>query len=162
MLLYLLTIKKRNLLKLADIDEYFGPLQRVGEGGKLLPLEYEEMKKFDLDLEFGHFGEAFVRDMQEGNTKIEVKTERDIWKTTGNIAVEIRYNGELSGLSTTGSEIWIHLLSYKGKIEGGFIFNVKDLKEKVSRLHKEKKAKIVMGGDFDGSQMVLLPIKELF
>ena len=153
---------KRNIITLSDINEYFGPLQRVGEGGKLLPLEYEEMKKFDLDLKFGHFGEDFVRDMQKGNTKIEVKTERDIWKTTGNIAVEIRYNGELSGLSTTGSEIWIHLLSYKGKIEGGFIFNVKDLKEKVSRLHKEKKAKVVMGGDFDASQMVLLPIKELF
>ena len=153
---------KRNIITLSDINEYFGPLQRVGEGGKLLPLEYEEMKKFDLDLKFGHFGEDFVRDMQKGNTKIEVKTERDIWKTTGNIAVEIRYNGELSGLSTTGSEIWIHLLSYQGKIEGGFIFNVKDLKEKVSRLHKEKKAKVVMGGDFDASQMVLLPIKELF
>jgi hypothetical protein len=153
---------KRNIITLSDINEYFGPLQRVGEGGKLLPLEYEEMKKFDLDLKFGHFGEDFVRDMQKGNTKIEVKTERDIWKTTGNIAVEIRYNGELSGLSTTGSEIWIHLLSYKGKIEGGFILNVKDLKEKVGRLHKEKKAKVVMGGDFDASQMVLLPIKELF
>jgi len=150
------------LINLSDINKVFGPLQRVAEGGELVPINYEEMKKFDLDLKFGHFGEDFVRDMQKGNTKIEVKTERDIWKTTGNIAVEIRYNGELSGLSTTGSEIWIHLLSYKGKIEGGFIFNVKDLKEKVSRLHKEKKAKVVMGGDFDGSQMVLLPIKELF
>ena len=36
------------------------------------------MKKFDLDLKFGHFGEDFVRDMQSGNTMIEVKTERDI------------------------------------------------------------------------------------
>ena len=147
---------------LSDIDEYFGPLSIVREGGKLIPLEYEEMKKFDLDLKFGHFGEDFVRDMQKGNTKIEVKTERDIWKSTGNIAIEIRCNGKPSGLSTTGSEVWIHLLSYNGKIEGGFIFNVDDLKEKVSRLYKEKKAKLVMGGDFDGSQIILLPIKELF
>ena len=150
------------MITLSDIDEYFGPLLRVGEGGKLIPLEYEEMKKFDLDLKFGHFGEDFVRDMQKGNTKIEVKTERDKWKSTGNIAIEIRYNGEPSGLSTTGSEVWIHLLSYNGKIEAGFIFNVDDLKEKVSRLYKEKKAKLVMGGDFDGSQIILLPIKELF
>tara|TARA_R110002020_G_scaffold138354_2_gene308275 strand:+ start:2594 stop:3061 length:468 start_codon:yes stop_codon:yes gene_type:complete len=153
---------KKNMITLSDIDEYFGPLLRVGEGGKLIPLEYEEMKKFDLDLKFGHFGEDFVRDMQKGNTKIEVKTERDKWKSTGNIAIEIRYNGEPSGLSTTGSEVWIHLLSYNGKIEAGFIFNVDDLKEKVSRLYKEKKAKLVMGGDFDGSQIILLPIKELF
>ena len=150
------------MITLSDIDECFGPLSRVGEGGKLIPLEYEEMKKFDLDLKFGHFGEDFVRDMQKGNTKIEVKTERDKWKSTGNIAIEIRYNGEPSGLSTTGSEVWIHLLSYNGKIEGGFIFNVDNLKEKVSRLYKEKKAKLVMGGDFDGSQIILLPIKELF
>ena len=153
---------RKRLIKLADINELFGPLLRVGAKGELIPLEYEEMKKFDLDLKFGHFGEDFVRDMQKGNTKIEVKTERDKWKSTGNIAIEIRYNGEPSGLSTTGSEVWIHLLSYNGKIEGGFIFNVDNLKEKVSRLYKEKKAKLVMGGDFDGSQIILLPIKELF
>ena len=153
---------KRNIITLSDIDEYFGPLSIVREGGKLIPLEYEEMKKFDLDLKFGHFGEDFVRDMQKGNTKIEVKTERDKWKSTGNIAIEIRYNGEPSGLSTTGSEVWIHLLSYNGKIEGGFIFNVEDLKKKIKDLLAEKKAKMVMGGDFNMSQMILLPIKELF
>jgi hypothetical protein len=150
------------LINLSDINKVFGPLLRVAEGGKLVPISYEEMKKFDLDLKFGHFGEDFVRDMQSGNTKIEVKTERDIWKNTGNIAIEIRCNGELSGISTTGSEIWIHLLSYNGKIEGGFIFDVKDLKAKIKKLVKEKKARMTMGGDFDASQMVLLPIKELF
>ena len=127
-----------------------------------MPINYEEMKKFDLDLKFGHFGEDFVRDMQNGNTMIEVKTERDIWKNTGNIAVEIRCNGVPSGISTTGSSVWIHLLSYKDKIEGGFIFSVDDLKDKIRRLLKEKKARLAMGGDFDSAQMVLLPIKELF
>ena len=150
------------LINLSDINEVFGPLKRVAEGGRLVSVTYEEMKKFDLDLKFGHFGEDFVRDMQNGNTMIEVKTERDIWKNTGNIAIEIRCNGELSGISTTGSEIWIHLLSYNGKIEGGFIFDVKDLKGKIKKLVKEKKARMIMGGDFDASQMVLLPIKELF
>ena len=105
------------MITLSDINDIFGPLKRVAEGGKLVGLTYEEMKQFDLDLEFGKIGEDFVKDMQNGNTMIEVKTERDIWKKTGNIAVEIRCNGELSGLSTTGSEIWIHLLYYEGKIE---------------------------------------------
>ena len=155
-------MQRISLITLSEINRLFGPLKRIGKGGRLVPVSYEEMKKFDLDLKFGHFGEDFVRDMQKGNTKIEVKTERDIWKSTGNIAIEIRCNGVPSGLSTTGSEVWVHLLSYGGKIEGGFIFNVVDLKEKVSRLYKEGKARIVMGGDFDGSQMVLLPIKELF
>ena len=150
------------MINLSDIDKVFGPLKRVAEGGKLVPINYEEMKKFDLDLKFGQLGEDFVRDMQGGNTKIEVKTERDIWKNTGNIAIEIRYNGNPSGISTTGAQLWIHLLNYKGKVEGGFIFDVQILRDKIKRLIKEKKAKIIMGGDFNASQMVLLPIKELF
>jgi hypothetical protein len=150
------------LITLNDINDVFGPLLRVAEGGKLVSIDYEEMKKFDLDLKFGLLGEEFVESMQKGNTMIEVKTERDIWKNTGNIAIEIRCNGLESGISTTGASTWIHLLSYHGKVEGGFIFDVKLLKNRIKELLKEKKAKIVMGGDFDASQMVLLPIKELF
>ena len=149
-------------MKILDIHKALGKLSRIGEGGKLIPMDYEEMKKFDIDLEFGKLGEDFVRDLQEGNTLIEVKTERDIWKTTGNIAIEIRYNGKPSGLSTTGSNVWVHLLSYKGVIEGGFIFNVDSLKKRIKELKDNNKLKLVMGGDFDASQMALLPIKDLF
>ena len=122
----------------------------------------EYSKGFDLDLKFGKLGEEFVRDMQVGNKKIEVKTERDIWKTTGNIAIELRYRGNPSGLSTTESSVWVHLLSYNGVIEGGFMFKVDLLKEKIKKLHKSGDLKIVMGGDDNMSQMALLPIKELF
>ena len=122
----------------------------------------EYAKGFDLDLKFGKLGEEFVRDMQVGNTKIEVKTERDIWKTTGNIAIELRYKGEPSGISTTESSVWIHLLSYNGVIEGGFMFKVDLLRGKLKKLHKEGNLKMVMGGDGNMSQMALLPIKELF
>ena len=122
----------------------------------------EYSKGFDLDLKFGKLGEEFVRDMQVGNKKIEVKTERDIWKTTGNIAIELRYRGNPSGLSTTESSVWVHLLSYNGVIEGGFMFKVDLLKEKIKKLHKSGDLKIAMGGDDNLSQMALLPIKELF
>ena len=122
----------------------------------------EYAKGFDLDLKFGKLGEEFVRDMQVGNKKIEVKTERDIWKTTGNIAIELRYKGEPSGISTTESSVWIHLLSHNGVIEGGFMFKVGILRDKLKKLHKEGNLKMVMGGDGNMSQMALLPIKELF
>ena len=150
------------MINLSDINEIFGPFKRIAEGGRLVSVSYEEMKKFDLDLKFGLLGEDFVKDMQNGNNMIEVKTERDIWKNTGNIAIEIRCSSVPSGISTTGSSVWVHLLSYHGKIEGGFIFAVDELKKKIKKLLKEKKAKIIMGGDFDASQMVLIPIKELF
>ena len=122
----------------------------------------EYSKGFDLDLKFGKLGEDFVKDIQEGNDKIEVKTERDIWKTTGNIAVELRYKGNPSGISTTESNLWVHLLSYKGVIEGGFMFKVFRLRDKIKKLHKKGDLKMVMGGDDMMSQMALLPIKELF
>ena len=122
----------------------------------------EYSKGFDLDLKFGKLGENFVNDIQNGNDKIEVKTERDIWKTTGNIAIEMRYRGNPSGISTTESSLWVHLLSYKGVIEGGFMFKVDILRDKIKKLHKEGNLKMVMGGDDNMSQMALLPIKELF
>jgi hypothetical protein len=150
------------LIKLLDIYNVFGDLSLITHHGRIIPLDYEEMKKFDIDLEFGQMGEEFVRDLQNGNNKIEVKTERDIWKTTGNIAVEIRCNGKPSGISTTGSNIWIHLLSDNNKIVGGYIFSVDYLKQKIIDLKKEGKLKLVMGGDFNASQMALIPRTELF
>ena len=83
-------------------------------------------------------------------------------KKTGNIAFELRCKGKPSGLSTTESDVWIHLLSHNGVIEGGFLFKVDQLKGKIKKLHISGGLKIVMGGDDDLSQMALLPIKELF
>ena len=104
------------MIYLQDILDIFGDVL-IEKGGMWVQLTEEYSKGFDLDLKFGKLGEDFVRDMQAGNTKIEVKTERDIWKTTGNIAIEIRYKGNPSGLSTTESSVWVHLLSYNGVIE---------------------------------------------
>ena len=127
-----------------------------------MPLTEGYCKGFDLDLKFGKMGEKFVEQVFEGNSKVEVKTERDIWKTTGNIAIEIRCNGKPSGISTTKSSIWMHYLSLNGVIMGGFLFKVDQLKGKIKSLQKSGDLKMVMGGDNNLSQMVLLPIKELF
>ena len=127
-----------------------------------MPLTEGYCKGFDIDLEFGKMGEEFTQQVFEGNSKVEVKTERDIWKNTGNVAIELRCNGKPSGISTTESSVWIHLLSYKGVIEGGFLFKVDELKDKIKKLHKKGNLKMVMGGDDNSSQMALLPIKELF
>ena len=104
---------------------------------------------------------SLMKKINNNETEIEVKTERDMWKTTGNIAIEIRCNGKLSGLSVTEAETWIHLLSYNNKIEGGFIFNTGYLKDRIGELHKNKEVKVIMGGDNKLSQMVLVPIEKL-
>jgi len=145
-----------------DIYEFAGDDAMIWKGGAWMPLTEGYCKGFDLDLEFGKMGEEFVEKVLEGNSKIEVKTERDIWKTTGNIAIEVRCSGKPSGLSTTESNVWIHLLAYNNEIKGGFIFKVGELKDKIKKLQKDGNLKMVMGGDNNASQMVLLPIKELF
>ena len=147
---------------LKKIIKILGPCD-IYEKGKWMPISEDYINNnFDLDLDFGKVGEKYIEQVFEGDGRIEVKTERDIWKTTGNIAIELRYRGNPSGLSTTESSVWVHLLSHNGVIEGGFMFKVDLLKEKIKKLHKSGDIKMVMGGDDNLSQMVLLPINELF
>ena len=150
------------MIKLIDIYNKFDGDVYIEKGGQFVPLTEGYCKGFDLDLEYGKMGEEFVQKVMEGNTKIEVKTERDIWKTTGNIAIEIRCNGRPSGISTTEADTWVHLLAYNGIIEGGFLLKVRMIKDEIKKRHKSGTLNIKMGGDNNASQMVLLPIKELF
>ena len=149
------------MITLKNIIDTCGEIE-INKGGRWMTVTEAVQMKFDHDLEFGQLGEDFVKSMQSKNTKIEVKTERDIWKTTGNIAIEIRCRGKKSGISVTEAETWVHLLSYENNIEGGFIFSTKYLKDKIVEMHKNKEIKLVMGGDDNMSQMVLIPIEKLF
>ena len=102
------------MIKLIDIYNKFEGDVLIEKGGQFVPLTEGYCKGFDLDLEFGKMGEEFTQQVFEGNSKVEVKTERDIWVNTGNVAIEIRCNGKPSGLSTPESTVWVHLLSHKG------------------------------------------------
>ena len=147
-------------ITIADIIRIFGECEIQDERGIWMPITEDYTKdKFDIDLDFGKVGEKAVEEMLEGDGTIEVKTEREIWKTTGNIAIEIRCRGKLSGLSTTTAKTWIHMLDGGG---GGFIFPVKELKDKIKKRQDEGKLKLIMGGDDNAAQLALLPISELF
>ena len=145
-----------------DIFRKWGDNAYIERKGSWMPMTEGYCKGFDIDLEFGKMGEEFVTKVFEGNSKIEVKTERDIWVRTHNVAIEMRCNGQPSGISTTEADVWIHLLSYKGVIKGGFLFKVDELKGLIKKLHKEGNLKVVMGGDDNLSQMALIPQKDLF
>ena len=147
---------------LKKIIKILGPCE-IEERGRWMPISNDYVNNnFDLDLDFGKVGEKYIEQVFEGDGRIEVKTERDIWATTGNIAIEVRCRGKLSGISTTDARTWIQLLSLKDTIKGGFIMPVKQLKARIKELHESGDARLVMGGDDDASQMVLLPIKKLF
>jgi len=59
---------------------------------KNLEPKIEDRKKFDIDLEYGKVREQQVADMLQ-DKKIEVKSERDVWQKTGNIAIEYECYG---------------------------------------------------------------------
>ncbi len=121
-------------------------------------------KFFDIDLPFGEKYEDTLSALliENTNNKIEVKTERDIWKTTGNIYVELVCREAFSGLSTTKADWWATILTFDGAIEGIVILPTNLMKQKVKSLINNNKAEYpVYGGDDDASIGALVPIKEL-
>ena len=114
---------------------------------------------FNKDLTYGKLGETLANEIFQGNFDAEVKTERNIWESTGNIAIEYLCKGKPSGISTCKSQLWIHFLSVDGNIKSGFIFNRKQLKEYIkNNFYKLNKTK---GGDNKDSDMVLLNSKNI-
>ena len=63
----------------------------------------KDRKKFDIDLAYGKVREESIKDMLQ-NKKIEVKSERDVWQKTGNIAIEYESYGKPSGIAATEAE----------------------------------------------------------
>lgn len=114
--------------------------------------------KFDLDLQYGQLREQQVHDMFH-NKKIEIKTERDWWKKTGNIAIEYECNGKPSGIDKTESDFWIQILSLGVDNYCKLIFEVPRLKRIVEK-YKATHSKMV--GDRNASKCVLIPLNELF
>ena len=123
-------------------------------------LKYNKDSKFDIDLEFGEkFEKSLAKILTLG--KIEVKTERDKWKKTGNIAIELMSRGKLSGLTVTKAEWWCQILTIKGDIVGVYMVPVKKLKKIVKKSVEFGRGRVVMGGDNDTSEIALIPLEDL-
>ena len=123
-------------------------------------LKYNKDNKFDIDLEFGEkFEKSLAKILTLG--KIEVNTERDKWKKTGNIAIELMSRGKLSGLTITKAEWWCQILTIKGNIVGIYMVPVKKLKKIVKKSVEFGRGRVVMGGDNDTSEIALIPLEDL-
>lgn len=120
-----------------------------------------ELSGYDIDLQFGLMQEQKIADLFKGKGKIEVKAERGMWKTTGNIAIEVRFEGRKSGLSTVDADWWMHLLTSDGDIDMIIMIPVEKLRKITSNMYMKGDARLVYGGDKDKSQLALLPIKKL-
>ena len=125
--------------------------------GKLEPNKYDR-KKFDIDLQYGKIREEQVAEMLQ-NGKIEVKSERDIWQKTGNIAIEYESYGKPSGINATESDYWFHNLCIGDDVFATVVFKTKNLKRIINNLDYKRS---VSGGDHNASKMYLLNLKKLF
>ena len=117
-----------------------------------------DRKKFDLDLAYGKVREQKIADMLT-DKKVEVKSERDMWVHTGNIAVEYESYGKPSGIAATEADYWFHNLCIGNETFATLVFDVPSLKRIIDNLDYKK---TVSGGDHNASRMYLLNIQKLF
>lgn len=113
-------------------------------------------KRFDLDLAYGQVFEKKVADIL-GNSKIEVKTEKDKWKTTGNIVIEYESRGKPSGIVTTEADYWLHNMSYGDNIVFSILVPVITLRRYIAQ-HNPRS---VRGGDDMTSRLYLIKLTDL-
>ena len=118
----------------------------------------KDRKKFDIDLEYGQVREKLVADMLQ-DKKIEVKSERDKWQKTGNIAIEYECYGKPSGISSTEADYWFHNLCIGDDTFCTLVFKVDNLKKLINKLDYKRS---VSGGDHNASRMYLLKLDKLF
>jgi len=117
-----------------------------------------DRKKFDLDLAYGKVREQRIADMLT-DKKVEVKSERDMWIRTGNIAIEYESYGKPSGIAATEADYWFHNLCIGDDTFATLVFDVPSLKRIIDNLDYKK---TVSGGDHNASRMYLLNIQKLF
>ncbi len=125
---------------------------------KQLEPKIEDRKKFDIDLEYGKVREQQVADMLQ-DKKIEVKSERDVWQKTGNIAIEYECYGKPSGINATETDYWFHNLCIGEDTFATIVFDTNSLKRIIANLDKKRS---VSGGDNNASRMYLLNLQKLF
>ena len=118
----------------------------------------ENRKKFDIDLQYGTVREEKIADMLT-NKKIEVKSERDMWMKTGNIAVEYECWNKPSGIKATESDYWFHNLCIGDDEYCTLVFKTDVLRKIVNKLDKFR---TVAGGDHYASKMYLVNLQKLF
>mgnify|MGYP003652523259 CR=1 FL=1 len=110
-----------------------------------------------------HFGEGYEKELAKIITlgKIEVKTEKDKWEGSRNIAIELSSRGKLSGLNVTEADWWSQVLTVKGEIRGIIMIPVERLKKIVKHSIHKGNGWMTMGGDGNTSELAIIPLKDL-
>ena len=126
--------------------------KRESKWPEKFPVPFAKMMKY------GKVREKLVADMLQ-DKKIEVKSERDVWQRTGNIAIEYQSYGKPSGIQTTEADYWFHNLCIGEEVFCTLVFDINSLRKIIDNLDYKKS---VSGGDHNASRMYLLNLQKLF
>jgi hypothetical protein len=124
-----------------------------------------ERSKFDIDLQYGQAGEKWLTWLGTDQAKVEVKTERDTWATTGNAVFEFRCRGHKSGIAVTSSDYWVHIFKLGEVTTMALVLPTEDLKDYLRAVYERPEAygcRITAGGDDNASEVILVPIANLW
>jgi hypothetical protein len=119
-------------------------------------MKFNNDKRFDLDLAYGQVFEQKVAEIL-GQSKIEVKTEKDKWKTTGNIVIEYESRGKPSGIITTEADYWLHNCAIGDNIVFSLLLKVSTLRQYIAKQNPRS----VRGGDDMTSKLYLIKLTDL-
>lgn len=130
---------------------------------------YNKDNRFDIDLNFGEKSEEELYQILASKGTIEVKSERSAkpgekkekWNTSGNLAVEVKSRGKLSGLVTTKSYWWATILNMGDEKKAIIIVPTKDMKKYTKHIVKSGRGRVTMGGDDNTSELALIQITDL-
>lgn len=119
-------------------------------------------KKFDVQLSQALINERRLYEIfAEGVLeKLELKSETHQWEETGNICIEWRCRGELSGIAATEATGWVHELKRNGETLVYLVFPTERLKD-LFRASWNAGLRRYGVGDNKQSDVVLIPLKEI-
>ncbi len=105
------------------------------------------------------------RDVEEGlptyESRYEIKFD-ELFNTTGNFAFEYSYKNERSGLLSSDSEWWVHVIEKEpGQYTAYFILRNVLINELLRYASEGNTRRLVRGGDKFQSKLFLIPIGDI-
>lgn len=132
---------------------------KKGQEGEYDMAVYLKDKGFDRI----HFNDDAKWDLKSISPKtgmmtfFEIKTDllcKDEQSDTGNMAIEIRYRGNPSGISSSESDVLMYYFPYFSE-NNVWMIKIKELKDLIKS--EIKNFRVVNGGDDNQSEIILIP-----
>lgn len=115
--------------------------------------------KYDLQLDAAFRSE---RRLTDAFATIELKSERFIWETSGNLCIEFRHQGNPSGIAVTTATMWVHeLVDYRDETTVAYLMVPMERMKQLAREAWRQGRVRHEAGDRGECEVVLLPISRV-